>query len=89
MILTQPKCCGECFFINNINNVSRCSNVLLSTMPETNAYIATTVNPSTVPDWCPISKTNEIFDTLSPEQQEAFNNICKGMQFLFGWKNSD
>lgn len=84
MKLLEPKCCNECFFIRNINDITICGNDSFPEELKILNYTAFKINPLTVPEWCPIKKCNKMIEGLPPEKQEAFNNIYKGLQALFG-----
>ena len=84
MKLNEPQSCGECFFKNEELGAPFCA-YQLQTMPsETNAYLNIAIDLTSVPDWCPIRKTNKMIEELPVEKREAFKNIDNGLQTLFG-----
>lgn len=84
MKLNEPKCCGECFFKNEWFGSPFCDYQMQTTQPQTNAYLNITIDLTSVPNWCPIRKTNKMIEELPIEKQRALDSISNGLQILFG-----
>jgi hypothetical protein len=83
MKLNEPKCCGDCFFKNERLGSPFCDYQMQTMQSETNAYLNITIDLSSVPDWCPIRKTNKMIEELPIEKQRALDSIGNGLQILF------
>lgn len=84
MKLNEPQSCGECFFKNEELGAPFCTYQLQTTQSETNACLNVVIDLTSVPDWCPIRKTNRMIEELPIEKQIALDSIGNGLQILFG-----
>lgn len=84
MKLNEPQSCGECFFKNEELGAPFCAYQLQTMQSETNTYLNVAIDLTSVPDWCPIRKTNRMIEELPIEKQIALDSIGNGLQILFG-----
>jgi len=84
MKLNEPQSCGECFFKNEEFGSPFCAYQLQTMQSEISAYLNVAIDLTSVPDWCPIRKTNRMIEELPVEKQRALDSIGNGLQILFG-----
>lgn len=84
MKLNEPKCCGDCFFKNEWFDLPFCDYQMQTIQPKTNARLDVAIDLASVPNWCPIRKTNKMIEELPIEKQMALDSISNGLQILFG-----
>lgn len=83
MKLNEPKCCGECFFKNEEFGSPFCAYQMQAIQSKINTYLNIIINLTSVPNWCPIRKTNKMIEELPIEKQRALDSISNGLQILF------
>lgn len=86
MMLNTPKCCGECIYMRQLNELTICGS---PSFPNETAILdvsAFSVDPTKVPDWCMFVATNRALESLPKEKQDALDNIYNGISVLLGWK---
>ena len=84
MKLNEPQSCGDCFFKNEEFGSPFCTYQLQIMQSETNAYLNVAIDLTSIPDWCPIRKTNKMIEELPIEKQRALDSISNVFQILFG-----
>lgn len=89
MKLNEPKYCGDCFFKNEAFDLPFCAYQMQTTQSETNARLDVIIDLTSIPDWCPIRKTNRMIEELPIEKQRALDSISNGLQMLFGVKGAN
>lgn len=84
MKLNEPQSCRDCSFKNEEFGAAFCEYQMQTIQSETSAYLNVIIDLATVPDWCPIRKTNRMIEELPIEKQRALDSISNGLKILFG-----
>lgn len=79
--LTVPKCCKECSSARFSYHTDKNKQWWSCGMADARYNF---VNPDTIPDWCPIVKTNETLDQMPAEKRKQFDSIARGLRAIFG-----